>query len=633
MTFRETHTRVICVQLESFLRRVADLSASQSAAFTHDIPLLQREIREWTDADPAAESLHAILEYELPLESRRPDVIVLLRSTVVVLELKGKSRPTQADLDQAAGYARDLRCYHRLCADHHVIAVLVPTRAQAHRSIEGAVHVIGPDRLDQFLAEMHHTPEVPPILPQEFVDPGAYRPLPTLVEAARTLFTTGDLPRIHRAHANTQPAVDEISRIIHEAAQTKTRRLVLLTGVPGAGKTLVGLRIVHAHFLDDLAIPRARGGKSVPAVFLSGNGPLVEVLQYELSKAGGGGKAFVRGVKDYVRTYSRVRSSIPPEHVLVFDEAQRAWDADQVRRKHNDGNLASEPAQFIEFAERIPKWCVVVALIGGGQELHQGEEAGIGQWHYAIEHASRRPSWTVHGPQSMTHLFAGVHFQPSATLSLDSEVRFHAASDLHRWVTRLLDADAPQDLRPLVDNLERDGFHLRLTRDLDAAKQYLHERYADAPDKRYGMLRSSRDKALVDWGIRQPSHLMSVGPWYGEEVSDPRGRSCRHLKEPITEFKAQGLELDAALVTWGTDLRLIPTNNDRAKPWGAWSNDLATRYLQPSQIRDPMQLRKNAYRVLLTRGRDGSVIFVPEVPELEMTFQYFVQMRIRVLAT
>src|SRR5262249_28075232 len=155
-------------------------------------------------------------------------------------------------------------------------------------------------------------------------------PLPSLVRAARELFERGELRRIRKAWVNTQPAVEAIREIVHDAARTKTRRLVLVTGVPGAGKTLVGLQTVHAHYLDDLSVERGNGKPTAPAVFLSGNGPLVEVLQYELREAGGGGRAFVRGVKDYVKTYSRSPSKIPPEHVLVYDEAQRAFDAAMV---------------------------------------------------------------------------------------------------------------------------------------------------------------------------------------------------------------------------------------------------------------------------------------------------------------
>jgi hypothetical protein len=283
----------------------------------------------------------------------------------------------------------------------------------------------------------------------------AYRPLPTLVKAARELLLNGELRRINRAWAATAPAVEAIRKIVHDAARTKTRHLILVTGVPGAGKTLVGLQTVHAHYLDDLAVDRGNGKPTAPAVFLSGNGPLVQVLQYELKSAGGDGKTFVRDVKNYVKTYSSNRKKIPPEHVLVYDEAQRAFDAAMVKVTHKHDAAAahnkSEPELFVEFADRVPEWCVVIGLIGTGQEIHVGEEAGIGQWRRAVENTTRRLEWHIHVPPSAIE-----HFRPSSVsleivpaLSLDVELRQHAAEHLHGYVAGLLNGDAPASLSPL----------------------------------------------------------------------------------------------------------------------------------------------------------------------------------------
>jgi len=329
--FGQTSARIIRGRLEEFVRDAGD---RQVRAWDASIPPLQREVNEILSAHEEAEAYSAILEYELPLESRRPDVVLLAKSAVVVLELKGKLSPGQADLDQASAYARDLRCYHRECESRPVIPVVVPTRAQGYVGAQAGVHIAGPDALDGLVEGMEAIPDLPPLSREKFLSESAYRPLPTLVQAARELFDSGNLRTIRRACAATDPAVEELRRIIHEAARTQTRRLVLLTGIPGSGKTLVGLRIVHAHFLDDLAVPRAKGRPTAPAIFLSGSGPLVDVLQYELRGGGGGGRTFVRGVKDYVRTYSAKADLVPPEHVLVFDEAQRAFDADMMKIKH-----------------------------------------------------------------------------------------------------------------------------------------------------------------------------------------------------------------------------------------------------------------------------------------------------------
>jgi len=406
---------------------------------------------------------------------------------------------------------------------------------------------------------------------------------------------------------------------VHQAAREQSRNLVLVTGVPGAGKTLVGLRVVHSHFLDDLATPRSSGDTTAPAVFLSGNGPLVEVLQYELRDAGGDGKAFVRGVKDYVKTYSRSKSAVPPEHVLVFDEAQRAWDEHQMAEKHRGTGGRSEPDQLIEFAERIPGWCVIVGLVGGGQEIHVGEEAGLGQWAKAIRKASDPSRWRIYGPsrtESQLTDRGPVVFSSKETLNLDREIRFHMAQHLHRFVGALLDAVPANELQPIAAELEAQGYHLRITRVLDEAKQYLRERYSENRDARFGLLASSKDKCLPCFGVPneyQATKVLKIGPWYADAEDAPRALSCRHLSTCVTEFAAQGLELDASLVAWGTDLRLDGTK---------WTNAAARGYKRGAQIRDPFRLRVNSYRVLLTRGRDGVVVFVPPLPALDETYSY-----------
>ena len=274
--FRDTPALTIRTKLRDFIH---DASPEQIRAWDDTIPPLQREVGEVIDSRREAGVFSTILEYELPMELRRPDVVLLVSGAVLVLELKGKTAPSQADLDQASAYARDLRCYHAECADRIVVPILVPTRAHGYRGVVSGVHVSGPDALDELVLRLTPEDDVAVVDPDVFLREEAYRPLPSLVEAARELFRTGELRRIEKAAAQTQPAIDHIARVIHNAAESGARRLVLVTGVPGAGKTLVGLRTVHSHFLDDLAVDRGNGKPTAPAVFLSGNGPLVEVLQ------------------------------------------------------------------------------------------------------------------------------------------------------------------------------------------------------------------------------------------------------------------------------------------------------------------------------------------------------------------
>lgn len=613
--FREAEPRRIRERLSAF---ITDASPEQLRAWDDAIPPLQAEVSEVLTRDRLAREYSAILEYELPMESRRPDVILLVGAGVMVIELKGKLYPSQADLDQAAAYARDLRNYHCECEGRNVTPVLVPTRAHGYLQLVDGVHVTGPDALDELIARIVEARPRPVIDRAAFLSHDAYRPLPTLVEAARELLRSGSLSRIGRAHAATGPALDEISRIIHQAALTKSRHLILLTGVPGAGKTLVGLQTVHAKFLDDLAVDRGRGKPTAPAVFLSGNGPLVQVLQWEMKEVGDG-KTFVRSVQDYVRRYSR-GTAAPPEHVLVFDEAQRAFDVDKMRDFHQDPHKRSEPEEFISFADRIPEWCVVVGLIGSGQEIHVGEEAGLAQWRTAVERSTRAGEWTVSGPPAVAGVFRGgaIPFEGKAALNLDTELRFHQAKELHHFVARLLEGEDASELAVVAGRLNADGYHLRVTRDLNVAKSYLRERYKEDRSARFGLIASSKDRNLEDFGVPnsfQSTKRVRFGPWYGEDEDDYGGNSCRLLETCVTEFGAQGLELDAALLAWGTDF---------VRDGGGWSTARARGYLRSAKVHDPYQLRVNAYRVLLTRGRDGTVVFVPQLPKLSETYQHLV---------
>ena len=612
--FREAPAGLIRGSLEAFVR---DASVQQVIAWDESIPPLQREASELVGRERGADAYAAILEYRLPMEERRPDVVFLLGGPVLVIELKGKSVALRVDVDQAAAYARDLRGYHRECADRAVGAALVLTRASGWIAFDSGVEIIGPDVLDAVAEALTREHAKEPVSLEAFLDPRAYRPLPSLVAAARELLETGQITRIGVIDERTRPTLQYISDIAREAARTKTRHLVLLTGLPGTGKTLIGLQLAHARFLDDLAVERPDGKPSAPAVYLSGNGPLVQVLQYELRGAGGGGKAFVRDVKSYVAAYSGRADLVPPEHVLIFDEAQRAFDADMVARKHQGkGDGRSEPEHFVEFAERVPEWCVLVGLIGSGQEIHTGEEGGLVQWRRAVESSPRSSEWAVHVPAGVAPLFAGVdRVAVTEKLHLTTELRFHLATDVHEFVQALLDEAPNASLPELGARLNADGYHFRVTRDLEAARAYLRSRYAADPDARFGIIASSKDRDLPRFGIFndfQSTKRVQHGPWFAEGDDDPRGRSCRGLRDCVTEFGCQGLELDAALLGWGTDLVRVR---------GKWSNANARGYQSPAAVRDPYQLRLNAYRVLLTRGRDATIVFVPPLSMLDETYE------------
>ena len=243
--FREASAAYVSNSLQAFVR---DASIQQIRAWDDSIPPLQREAGELVDHTNRAGAYSAILEYQLPMEARRPDVVLLLGGPVLVLELKGKSFPTRVDIDQAAAYARDLRGYHRECSDRTVEPVLVLINASGYFATELGVQVVGPDVLDEVAAALTEAHRGPSIDMGRFLDPSAYRPLPSLVEAARELLEKGEISRIGSIDEKTQPTLELVSEIAREAARTRTRRLVLLTGLPGTGKTLVGLQLAHSRY-------------------------------------------------------------------------------------------------------------------------------------------------------------------------------------------------------------------------------------------------------------------------------------------------------------------------------------------------------------------------------------------------
>jgi hypothetical protein len=594
---------------------VRDAGADQIRAWDHWIPDLQTEADALLTVEDAARYFTAILEYRLPRDSRRPDVIVLEQGIVVVVELKGRPEATTAGLDQVLAYARDLRAYHAACHDRPVVPVLVPASgAPVPRCIDGA-WVVGPRGLHALLAELVRKLSGPPLDVAAFLSDDAYQPLPTLVEAARRLMRDGELPFLRRARAATDPALATISAIAREAATTKSRHLVLLTGVPGSGKTLVGLQLVHAHWLDELAVPRGSSKPTAPAVFLSGNGPLVTVLQDALKSAGGGGRTFVQPIKKYVEHFSRRKNQTPPEHLIVFDEAQRAHDAERAAMVHKQAQPTnSEPQHLLEFLRRVPEWCVLVALIGSGQAIHQGEEGGVELWREAIE-THGDGAWTVHAPAQLESAFSGrlLATRWNPTLNLDTELRHHLVPRVHALVDAVLRGDAAS-ARPIADEVHAGGFRFLISDDLAAAKEYLRERYAEAPLARFGLLASSKDKQLPEHGIDntfQTTKRLRVADWFNAEPA--RATSCCQLGDVGTEFAVQGLELDMALLAWGSDL---------LRNGETWS--IAGSRGTKGKLRDPMALRQNVYRVLLTRGRDGTVVFLPPTPEFAATRAFLV---------
>jgi hypothetical protein len=523
---------------------------------------------------PEANDWGLVLEYELPFEGgRRPDVVVLAREAVVVLEFKEAITATRAHIDQVVAYARDLADYQSACHGRRVSPVLVLPRAGERDETWEGVPIIGPSFLPRTLRSL--SGDRAQMSVGTFLD-GEYAPLPTLVEAARTIFRDEPLPAIKRAESNRIP---QLLVWLHDLAARAladgTRHLVLITGVPGSGKTLVGLQFVHES---------GEPGKA-SAWFLSGNGPLVQVLQDALRST-----VFVRGMYAFVKQYGFEGKGRPSTSVWVFDEAQRAFDRDQTEVKQ--GFRKSEPDILIELGVRQLFGCVIIGLVGEGQEIYIGEEAGMGQWATAVrEHGT---GFQIHAPRHLQAAFAEFDPDVSDLLNLTLSLRTHRAEHSHEWVSHVLDGE-PESARQLAAELAHDGFDLYVTEDLFLAKQYAVSRYAEEPTKRFGLVASSMAANLQELGIDNKTRYFRVAPWFNAPRNDPRS-SCQ-LSAPATEFSCQGLELDLPILCWGDDL--------------GWESEWKPYRARP-KAKDSFRLRLNSYRVLMTRGRDGLVVWVPD---------------------
>jgi hypothetical protein len=332
---------------------------------------------------------------------------------------------------------------------------------------------------------------------------------------------------------------------------------------------------------------------------------LVNVLQNALKQKSGDRAPLVKGIRAYLRYHHFERpQSIPPEHILIFDEAQRAWSSDLVYKNHKVE--ASEPSLLLSVAEKIPKWSVILALIGEGQEIYQGEEGGIQQWADALNKCDTA-TWQVHCPPHLKDAFTATTTSCNSDplLHLNVSLRTHQAETLHAWVALLLSnpLDNLNALQRMADKITASSYPLYITDSLDAAKAYVCERYAGS-DKRFGLLASRYASGLqqigIDnkqyWGQENRHKNLDYIRWFNADPSRPE--SCCSLSRPATEFECQGLEIDFPIVVWGDDYTF------NGKQWDAKMRTTAL-------IKDIKTIRMNAYRVLMTRGRDGLCVYMP----------------------
>ena len=575
-------------------------SQSQNDAWIEEIEVLRITFRSLAIARPDSLNWSLIFEFELPLEGgRRPDVIVLGPNQLLILEFKQNSILNRASIDQVAAYARDLAEYHSATHGIKVSPILIPTRTIELSFIKDNVFVVSPDLIAAHLSGL---PERDPINLMDWMA-GDYAPLPTLIAAAKMIFNHEKLPAIRRAESlGVRKAVDALKEIAKTSQNDSMRSLAFVSGVPGAGKTLVGLQFVYEGTDENTS-----------SIFLSGNGPLVEVLRDALKS-----KAFVRDLHSFIKAYGTTEK-IPSQHIIVFDEAQRAWDAEHMNSKN--GIHKSEPELLVGIGEKLPNWATLVGLIGHGQEIYSGEEAGMAGWSEALTSPTSTSEWRIFSPPRYIEFFKGLEVQEVPALDLDKSLRSRQAENLHLWVEHFLNGEI-KEAAQLADQMLSQTYPIIITRDFEEAKGYLQERYEDAPEARFGIIASSKDKALPQFGILNgfmDTRLVKRAPWYNRSVGEPGAGS--NLDITITEFDSQGLELDMALVAWGNDYLWDGSNWNLGK----------SRSKFPQK--DPHQLRKNSYRVLLTRSRDGVVIFLPPLKEFDKTEHAFLASGAKILGS
>lgn len=569
-------------------------------------------------------------EFAIPRMGKRVDSLVIINDVVFVIEFKvGETKFLPYQIEQVWDYALDLKNFHKPSHSAILVPILVATEAKkSYLEIGTTSHndnlllPIKTSKEDLNLA-LHNVLQFfnknSPINGEDFAK-GSYSPTPTIIEAAVSLYNNHTVEEITRSDAeakNLTLTTSAISEIIDYAKESHQKIICFVTGVPGAGKTLVGLKVATQH------LDREKGNTSV---YLSGNAPLVAILQEALTRdkvkkeSELGNKMTKREAKQAVKSFIQiihhyrdaylVNSEAPYDHVAIFDEAQRAWNKEQtirfMRQKKNQHNFKfSEPEFLISCLDRHKDWAVIICLVGGGQEINTGE-AGISEWLNAIENTFS--DWHVFISPNLTDSeYAAVdaikQLQTTCSVNFNQDLhlgvsmRSFRSENLSLLVKNILDLNQ-EEAKKTLDKIQ-DKYPIVLTRDLLKAKSWLKEKARGS--ERYGMIVSSQAQRLKPFAIDVKSPISPVN-WFLDGKDDVR--SSFYLEDVATEFQVQGLELDWSCVTWDGDLRFTHdgwrTFAFKGSKWQNVNNAERKKYLI------------NAYRVLLTRARQGMVIAVPE---------------------
>jgi DUF2075 family protein len=599
-----------------------DVAFQQNKSWEQQIPILKKALQGFDG--------EIFFELSIPRMGRRIDTLVIIDNVVFVIEFKvGESEFLNRHIEQVWDYALDLKNFHK--TSHNVVLVPILIATESRKSFTEIIITshndkltlpikIGSENLKQvFKDALLFFVGEPRINITDYMN-GGYMPTPTIIEAAISLYTTHSVENITRSDADAKNLIVTTKKIyeIIEIARNENKKVIcFITGVPGAGKTLVGLDVATSHFDNE------HGNTSV---YLSGNAPLVDILQEALARdkkqreAEKGNKITKQSAKQVVKAFIQIihhyrdeylyNTEAPYDHVAIFDEAQRAWNKEQtikfMRTKKGITDFDySEPEFLISCLNRHKDWAVIICLVGGGQEINTGE-AGISEWLNAIDKTF--PDWHVYISPNLTdseyaavdaieRLRVGNRVCFDDNLHLSVSMRSFRAENLSLFVKNVLDLDAVNAKHTY--SLFAEKYPIVLTRDLVKAKLWLKEKARGS--ERYGMVVSSQALRLKPFAIDVKTPINPVN-WFLDSKDDVR--SSYFLEDVATEFHIQGLELDWSCVVWDGDLRYSPdgwkTFSFVGNKWQRIHNLERKKYLV------------NAYRVLLTRARQGMVIVIPE---------------------
>jgi hypothetical protein len=551
-------------------------------------------------------------EFSPAFISRRSDFLFISKDEVVVFEAKtGVKHTLSAAKRQVVTYARDIFNYldagSKMLVKSCVIQThgsrqdVAPTMFDISEPNESTVAVIGSNELASFLRKLTPAQSSDDLSPNKWL----YHPRPSIVDAARLMFSgveDSDKLKFLSEDEEIENLTNQIVSLIEEAKASRSHQVIAISGVPGAGKTLVGLKLAHEE-----AIQNVIGEGSPPPIYLTGNGPLVsvltEVLARDLKERTGSkiGEAREVAQTKIRRVHAITQDGFPSAtRVVVFDEAQRAWNENHMRRKHSNQNLRSEPEELLLHLEKLP-WAVLICLIGTGQNIHDGED-GFQSWIAAVKQRNNDSDtrWTMRSAQDGIAGTYGPQFEYVPELFLSVVRRTNNASGLSSWVDAVLELDSGT-ARKLRQEFEE--FPMVVTRDLDVMKGWLRNTtYFNV--ETIGLVASSRSGRLPIYGIDPQSSASTDHDWTQWFLDRPPNlNSSIHLEIAASEFKCQGLELDRVGVCWAWDF--VPNDGD-------WLIRKLNRRTGKWQRNNQTEFAINTYRVLLTRARNGLAIWVPQ---------------------